>query len=157
MSKKMLAQVRDLAASLAGQLNLELVDLEYIKEAGCYYLRVFIDRPGGVTLDDCQALSEKLDVLLDEVDPIPNPYILEVSSPGDKRPLKKESDFRRFIGRLVRIKTFAPLEGRKQFTGRLLAASDQEVRLAVDHQEIAIALERIAFARLAGEFQEARK
>ncbi len=152
MSKKVASVVTDLALPLAEQLNLELVDVEYTKEAGRYYLRVFIDKPGGVTLDDCQALSERLDVLLDEKDPIPNAYVLEVSSPGIERPLKKAQDFRRFAGRLARIKTFAPIEGRKQFIGRLLGASDQEVRLQIDDQVVAIALERIASARLVAEF-----
>lgn len=152
MRKKVTEQVAELALPLAGQLNLELVDVEYTKEAGRYYLRVFIDKPGGVTLDDCQALSEKLDALLDEADPIPNPYVLEVSSPGIERPLKKVSDFQRFTGRLARIKTYAPVEGRKQFTGRLLTASDKEVKLAIDGREVAIALEGIASARLVAEF-----
>lgn len=152
MSKKVASIVTDLALPLVEQLNLELVDVEYTKEAGRYYLRVFIDKPGGVTLDDCQALSERLDVLLDEKDPIPNAYLLEVSSPGIERPLKKAQDFRRFAGRLARIKTFAPIEGRKQFIGRLLGASDQEVRLQIDDRVVAIALERIASARLVAEF-----
>jgi len=152
MSKKVAAQVTEMVLPLAEELHLELVDVEYVKEAGRYYLRVFIDKPGGVTLDDCQALSEKLDVLLDEKDPIPNSYVLEVSSPGIERPLKKAGDFQRFAGRLARIKTYAPIAGRRQFTGRLIGASDEEVKLAIDGQEVAIALERIASARLVAEF-----
>lgn len=152
MSKKVTEQVAELALPLAEELHLELVDVEYTREAGRYYLRVFIDKPGGVNLDDCQALSEKLGVLLDEEDPIPHAYVLEVSSPGIERPLKKAGDFARFSGRLARIKTFAPIAGRRQFTGRLLAVAGEEVKLAVDGQEVAVPLEKIASARLVAEF-----
>jgi len=152
MSKKVTEQVAELARPLAAELRLELVDVAYTKEAGRYYLRVFIDKPGGVGLRDCQALSEKLDGLLDEKDPIPHAYVLEVSSPGIERPLKKAGDFARFAGRLARVKTYAPIAGRRQFTGRLLAVAGEEIKLAVDGQELAIPLEKIASARLVAEF-----
>ncbi|MGQ9825060.1 MAG: ribosome maturation factor RimP [Desulfotomaculales bacterium] len=152
MSRKVAAQVTELALPLAAELNLELVEVEYTKEAGRYYLRVFIDKPGGVTLDDCQALSERLGVLLDEADPIPNPYFLEVSSPGIERPLKKAGDFERFAGREARVKTFAPVEGRRQFKGRLLGANEEEVRMEVAGRVVVLPLKNISSARLAHDF-----
>lgn len=152
MSKKVAARVAEMALPLTEELNLELVDVEYTKEAGRYYLRVFIDKPGGVTLDDCQALSEKLDVLLDVADPIPNSYFLEVSSPGIERPLKKAGDFVRFAGREARVKTFAPVEGRRQFKGRILGAAGEEVQLEVEGRTVALRLDNISSARLVYDF-----
>lgn len=152
MSKKVAARVAEMALPLTEELNLELVDVEYTKEAGRYYLRVFIDKPGGVTLDDCQALSEKLDVLLDAADPIPNSYFLEVSSPGIERPLKKAGDFVRFAGREARVKTFAPVEGRRQFKGRILGAAGEEVQLEVEGRTVALRLDNISSARLVYDF-----
>ena len=152
MSKKVAARVAEMVLPLTGELNLELVDVEYTKEAGRYYLRVFIDKPGGVTLDDCQALSERLDVLLDAADPIPNPYFLEVSSPGIERPLKKAGDFVRFAGREARVKTFAPVGGRRQFKGRILGAAGEEVQLEVEGRTVTLRLDNISSARLAYDF-----
>jgi ribosome maturation factor RimP len=152
MSRKTTEIVRDLALSPAENLGFELVDVEYTKEAGRYYLRIFIDKPGGVTLEDCQILSEKLDPILDSADPVKGPYILEVSSPGIERPLKKLSDFQRFTGSLIKIKTFSAVNGKKQFTGYLLSANDKEVRLDLNGQVIDIAMDKISRARLVGQF-----
>ena len=97
--------------------DLELVDVEYVKESTGWILRVFLDKPGGIDLDDCQAVSAVLDKKLDQEDPIPGAYSLEVSSPGLERPLKKRADYERFAGRLVQIRTYSGVHGRKRFEG----------------------------------------
>ena len=94
---------------------MNLVDVEFLKEGANWYLRVYIDKPGGIAIDDCQAVSEQLSDKLDEVDPIKQSYILEVSSPGLERPLKKDSDFERFKGEQVEVKLFQPIERKKDF------------------------------------------
>lgn len=132
--------------------NLELVDVEYVKEGGNWYLRVYIDKLGGVGLEDCQAASEKIDAMLDQIDPIPQAYFLEVSSPGIERPLKKPADFERFKGNLINITTFAPVNGTKSFTGRLLGYSEKGIEIELKGQSTIISLEQVASARLAVEF-----
>ena len=111
----------DLLLPIAEELGITPVDVEYLKEAGEYYLRVFIDKEGGVGLDDCQAVSEKAGAILDEKDLIPDNYMLEVSSPGLDRVLKKDKDFIRYTGEDVDVKLVAPLEGTKtkSFTAKL--------------------------------------
>ena len=146
------ALASDLAAEIAGAFGLELVDAEYVKERGEYFLRVYIDKPGGVTLDDCEAFSVVLGERLDEVDPIPNSYSLEISSPGIERPLKKEADFERFAGRRVAVRTYAPLDGRKNWKGVLHGLSDGHVVLEVDGQRVTIPLTSIAKAHLVAEW-----
>lgn len=109
----------DIVKPVVDKLNFELVDIEYKKEGKDWYLRVYIDKDGGITIDDCQMLSEILSEKLDEKDPINHSYILEVSSPGLDRPLKKDKDFEKFKGRKINIKLFEALNGRKEFTGTL--------------------------------------
>ncbi len=98
----------------------ELVDLEFVKEGVNWYLRVYIDKDGGVTIDDCEAVSRALEEKLDEADPIEQAYILEVSSPGIDRPLKKEADFVKYQGEIIDVKLYKPQNGSKQFQGKLL-------------------------------------
>ncbi|HHW44396.1 MAG TPA: ribosome maturation factor RimP [Desulfotomaculum sp.] len=153
VKNRVAATVEELAVPVVSGLGLELVDVEYVREGGQWFLRLFIDKPGGVTLDDCQWVSERLDKILDEADPIPHSYRLEVSSPGIERPLKKPGDFQRFRGRLVRLTTFAPLDGQKRFTGRLLGMREDSVLLAKDGGgEWSIPLAQVASARLVAEF-----
>lgn len=102
----------------------ELVDLEYRKESNRWVLRLFIDQPGGVDLDDCGLISQKVSEFLDGADPIGHQYNLEVSSPGLNRTLRKDSDFLRFRGRMVSVKVFASLEGRRRFFGQLEGLED---------------------------------
>ncbi len=146
------ATVESMVAPLVDSMGLELVDVEFVKEASSHYLRVFIDKPGGVTLDDCQTVSGKLDVLLDEKDLIPYSYMLEVSSPGIERPLKKLKDFERFRGHMVNITTYAPIDGKKKFTGLLADVDTQGVALEVDGSGVMISMEQVASAKLAVEF-----
>ncbi|GBF32671.1 clustered with transcription termination protein NusA [Desulfocucumis palustris] len=144
--------IEDLIAPLIGGMGIELVDVEFVKEGNRHYLRVFIDKPGGVGLDDCQAVSEKLDVFLDEKDPVPYSYTLEVSSPGIERPLKKVKDFERFCGHKVNITTFAPVKGSKKFTGIITDAGSRGVNLDINGSELFIPMEQLASAKLAVEF-----
>lgn len=126
------ARVAGLARPLAEADGLELVAVEFLREGGGWVLRVYIDKPGGITLDDCQRVSQQLGDLLDVEDPIDHPYTLEVSSPGLERPLVAEGDFGRFAGRLVRLETEVPLDGQRRFRGRLLGIADGVVRLRVE-------------------------
>jgi ribosome maturation factor RimP len=140
--------VAAVTAPLAESLGLEFVDAEYRKEGGRWFLRVFIDKPEGVGLEDCEALSELLGRVLDEKDLIPHAYTLEVSSPGVERPLKKPADFKRFAGREVRIVTAAPLNGRRKFTGSITSAGEDAVFLLVDGVEVSIPYAAISRANL---------
>ncbi|MDQ7794576.1 MAG: ribosome maturation factor RimP [bacterium] len=145
--------VSELAEPIASRLGLELVEVEYRKEAGDWRLRVVLDKDGGVGVDDCQAFSQELGPVLDRADPVPHTYLLEVSSPGIERPLKKEADFERFAGRRVAVATFSPVEGRKRFSGELLGVDGGQVRVRLnDGEELAIPLAAIAKAKLAPEF-----
>ena len=95
---KLVDTVRSLAEPVAAQCGCEVWDVEYVREAGAWYLRVYIDKPGGVGIDDCEAVSRALDPVLDEADPVPGSYVFEVSSAGAERELKRPGDFERFIG-----------------------------------------------------------
>ncbi len=133
--------------------NFELVDIEFKKEGPHRYLRVFIDKEGGITLDDCQKVSEALSDRLDEVDPIEENYFLEVSSPGLDRPLKKESDFQRFQGELVEVKLYEPLNGQKIIEGELVGLVKGKIQLNVKNAGfIEIPKEKAALTRLAIKF-----
>lgn len=127
-------QVEDLAQPLVSSLGMELVELEYKREGRHMVLRLFIDKEGGVTLDDCAAVSRELSAVLDVEDIIPGRYSLEVSSPGLNRPIKTRSDYERYTGRLVKIKTFDTLPDdagnlRKTFLGELICLEGDFVRL----------------------------
>ena len=125
--------------------ELELVDVEYVHERE-WYLRVFLDKEGGIDLDDCQMVSEKLSEVLDAKDPIKENYLLEVSSPGLDRVLKKEKYFIRYHGRDVDIQLFKPIDGKKQYTGSLQGYSDEVITIQV--QDERIDLERAAIAQI---------
>lgn len=103
---------------------LELADLEFVKEGPNWYLRVYIDKDGGVTIEDCENVSRILEKKLDEADPIEQAYILEVSSPGIDRPLKKPEHFEKYIGEIIDIKLYKPLEGKKEYQGELKQFND---------------------------------
>ena len=107
----------------------ELVDVEYVKEAGNWYLRGYIDKPGGITVNDCETVSRAFSDRLDEDDFIEDSYIMEISSPGLDRPLKKEKDFARSIGKLVEIRTYRPIEKQKEFCGELTAYDNNSVTI----------------------------
>ncbi|AOH54323.1 ribosome maturation factor RimP [Peribacillus muralis] len=153
MSKKVTEVVEELALPILEELQLELVEVEYVKEGKSWFLRVYIDKETGVDIDDCGNVSEKLSEKLDEVDPIPQNYFLEVSSPGAERPLKKEKDFLNAIGKNVYIKTYEPILDEKEFEGILTSYDGNEVTLEVRiktrKKTIVIPFEKVAKARLA--------
>ena len=147
--KKIVAQAKDLIESLCETEGLELVHLEYQREAGGKILRLFIDRPGGVTLDDCVHISRQSSDLLDIYLEDTGPYRLEVSSPGPNRPLGKRRDFDRFKGSRVKIKTAQPVDGQKKFKGVLMGISEEIVKLSVNDKTAYIPYQDIIMARLA--------
>ncbi|MCG7334014.1 ribosome maturation factor RimP [Sporosarcina sp. ACRSM] len=154
---KITEEVEKLVNPIVTDLELELVDIEFMKEGRDWFLRVYIDTPeGNIDIDQCAQVSEKLSEELDRTDPIPQNYFLEVSSPGAERPLKKEEDFQKAIGQYVFIKTYEPIEGMKEFEGYLLSygpeAAEIEVRIKTRKLTVVIEKEKIAFARLAIDF-----
>lgn len=120
-------KVEQLLRSNVESLGFELCDVEYVKEYGDWVLTLYIDKPGGVTIDDCELVSKAVDPILDEADPIEQQYFLSVSSLGLDRPLKKDADFNRNIGKRVEIKLFAPQNGKKEYVGELVRFSETEV------------------------------
>ena len=125
---KVETQVESLMAEILSDTEYELVDVEYVKERD-WYLRVFVDKAGGIDLDDCQNISEKLSARLDDSDIIGGAYILEVSSPGIDRILKKDKDFLREAGKVVDVTLYAPLDGKKIFVGELIGRDEKFLRL----------------------------
>lgn len=130
----------------------ELVDVEYVKEAGNWYLRGYIDKPGGITVNDCEQVSRIFSDKLDADDFIEDSYIMEISSPGLDRPLKKEKDFIRSMGKLVEIRTYRPIEKQKEFCGVLTAYDSDSVTIDEEGQIRVFDKKEIALIRLAIEF-----
>lgn len=150
MSKRKVTEIiEEMATPIVEEEQLELVDVEYKKEGANWFLRVFIDKAGGVDIDDCGRVSEKLSELLDEVDPIPNAYFLEVSSPGAERPLKKPADYERSIGKNVYITTYEPVDGQKVFEGKLAAYDGISLTVEEAKSSKTLPVDAIASARLA--------
>ncbi|KAA0966479.1 ribosome maturation factor RimP [Sporosarcina sp. ANT_H38] len=150
-------EVVKIAIPIIEELELELVDVEFVKEGRDWFLRVYIDTPNGsIDIDQCSQVSEKLSEELDRTDPIPQNYFLEVSSPGAERPLKKEEDFQKAIGQFVFIKTYEAINGMKEFEGYLLAygpeGAEVEMRIKTRKLTVVIDKEKIALARLAIDF-----
>jgi ribosome maturation factor RimP len=151
-SEKLLQEIREVVEPVLQSQGFELVDLEYQRESRGWVLRIFMDREGGVTLDDCSGVSHEVGAVLEVKDVIPNAYVLEVSSPGLTRPLKKPEDFNRFRNQLVKIKLFQPLDGRRNFKGTLLGLEVETVRVEADGQVFEIPLQSIAKANLEIDF-----
>ncbi|MBQ7076533.1 MAG: ribosome maturation factor RimP [Lachnospiraceae bacterium] len=129
--------------------SFELVDVEFVKEGNDYYLRAYIDKEGGINIDDCELVSKAFEEKLDKEDFIKEPYILEVSSPGLTRPLKKDKDFQRSIGKDIEVKTFKPIEKRKDFEGELISFDNDTVTIKEDNKEITFERKNICLIRLA--------
>lgn len=147
------AKTESFLMPLMKENNFELVDVEYVKEAGNWYLRAYIDKEGGITVDDCEIISRRLGDWLDEKDFIADSYILEVSSPGLGRPLKKDKDFNRSIGEDVDIKLYKPLNKQKDFIGTLISFDKDTVTIAQeDGAELTLNRPEIALIRLAFDF-----
>ena len=134
------------------ECGFELVDVEYVKEAGNWYLRGYIDKPGGITVNDCEAVRRIFSDKLDENDFIEDSYIMEISSPGLDRPLKKEKDFARSMGKLVEIRTYRPIEKQKEFCGILTAYDSNSVTIDEEGSQRVFDKKDIALIRLAIEF-----
>jgi ribosome maturation factor RimP len=153
---KVIEVVEEIVGPIVEELNLELVDIEYVKEGKNWFLRVFIDKDNGVDIEECGLVSEKLSEKLDEIDPIPYNYFLEVSSPGAERPLKKDKDFVKAIGKNVFIKTYEQIDGEKTFEGKLTDYNNEqltiEMTIKTRKKTVQIPLNKVANARLAVTF-----
>ncbi|MCT4633725.1 MAG: ribosome maturation factor RimP [Firmicutes bacterium] len=132
----------------------ELVDVEFVKEGQYRYLRVYMDKDGGISLDDCKLVSNYLSEKLDSLDPIEENYFLEVSSPGIERPLKKDKDFIKYKGELIQVKLYRPLDGQKLYEGILEGIKNDEVIMKIDDEKvIKIPRDKIATAKLVFKFE----
>lgn len=146
-------KTEELVLPIVTENHFELVDVEYVKEGGTWYLRAYIDKPGGITVDDCEIVNRALSDLLDEKDFIEESYILEVSSPGLGRPLKKERDFERSLGEEVEIRTYRMIERQKEFRGILKSYDKNTVTIVTEEEEEQVfERESIALIRLAFDF-----
>ena len=146
--KKVIQQVWRLAEPLCESEGLELIQVEYQRESAGRILRLYIDKPGGINLDDCVGVSRQMGDILDVHLPEVGPYNLEVTSPGPERPLAKMQDFEKFKGSRVKIRTNQPVNGQKNFTGVLLGISDDQVKLQIDGQIFNLSYAEISKARL---------
>ena len=154
MSKKEIYEQKAeaLVSPIVEKYGFELVDVEYVKEGSSFYLRAYIDKPGGITVDDCETVSREFSDKLDEADFIEEAYIMEVSSPGLGRPLKKEKDFKRSIGKEVEIRTYRPIDREKEFYGILKAYDENSVTIDCEEKERTFQKAEIALIRLAFDF-----
>jgi len=146
---KVKEEVERLVLPLLEEEGMELVDIEYKMGKGRGILRLYIDKPEGVKIDDCERVSKKIDPILERSDIIGGHYFLEVSSPGLDRPLKKEKDFKRFIGRLIKVKTFSPIDNQKRFVGTLKDYKEEVVTIKTKEEKlIQIPMKNIVKANL---------
>ena len=146
-------KIADLADPILDELGFELVDVEYLSKHGRWVLRIYIDKNGGVTIDDCAVVSGELGDLIDIKDIIDHEYVLEVSSPGLNRPLRKESDFIRVIGKKIRVRMSVPQKGRRNFTGYLKDFEDRSLSLEVEGGLISLPWSGIEKANVVYEFE----
>ncbi len=149
---EIVAKTEELVTPIIEQNQFELVDVEYVKEGRNWYLRVYADKEGGINIDDCVLISRALEAKLDEEDFIPDAYILEVSSPGLGRPLKKEKDFQRSLGEKVECKLYQAVDQQKEWEGILEGVTKETITLKTDQSEIELQRKNIASIRLAIDF-----
>ncbi|RFA37743.1 ribosome maturation factor RimP [Virgibacillus dokdonensis] len=156
MSSKVVQTTEELVLPILKQKNLELVDVEYVKEGKNWFLRVYIDKEGGVDITECGEVSEELSEQLDQTDPIAEAYFLEVSSPGAERPLKKKKDFEENMNKQIYVKLYEPINGEKEYEGKLVDFANDVItisyKLKTRNQTVEIPFEKIAKARLAVSF-----
>jgi ribosome maturation factor RimP len=147
-------RVRSVAGRVTADRGFELVDVELKRAAGGQLLRLYVDRPGGIGLDELSLVSEEVSAILDAEDPIDGHYTLEVSSPGLDRPLRGEADYRRFVGRLAKLSSYEPVEGRRHWTGRIVACDDGIVTLDLVGEKASarVPLAKVSHGRLEVEF-----
>lgn len=146
------ARTEEILKPIADEFGVSIYDVEYVKEGSDYYLRAYIDKEGGVTIDDCENVSRALSAKMDEDDFIADAYILEVSSPGLGRALKKERHFLNSMGEEVEIKTYKPIDGSKEFTGILKGYSGGDVTIETEKGDVVFAKDDIANVRLTIDF-----
>ena len=146
------AKTESLILPILERLEFELVDVEYVKEGSIYYLRAYIDKEGGITVNDCEVVAREMNELLDKEDFIPDSYTFEVSSPGLGRPLKKEKDYVRNMGKEVEIRTYRAINRNKEFYGFLTAYDKDSVTIDADGEEICFDKADIALIRQAVHF-----
>ncbi len=149
---QIVAEVENLVSPIISENGFELVDVEYVKEGANWYLRIYADKTGGITIDDCVLISRALEVKLDEKDFIEDAYILEVSSPGLGRPLKKDKDFKRSLGEKVECKLYKAINKQKEFEGILKDFSDDMVMIETEEGTVSFDRKDIAMIRLAIDF-----
>ncbi|MFC4103527.1 ribosome maturation factor RimP [Paenibacillus xanthanilyticus] len=148
-TSKIKSVVEEMVRPFLDEHGFELVDIEYVKEGSNFFLRVFVDKEGNIDIDECGRISEYLSEKLDQNDPIPDAYFLEVSSPGAERPLKKPEDVRKAVGKHVFVTTYEPIDGSKEFEGKLLAFEGDELIVEVGKKKHALPYAKVASARLA--------
>lgn len=146
MSASVKSIVAGLAAPIAEEFGCEYVDTEYTKQGKDWMLTIFIDKPGGVTIEDCEKVSRALEPVLDEKDPVPGTYTLVVSSPGLDRPLRTERDFARAMGTVIDVKLYQPFMGTKEYTGELVSADQQGFTITSGDDEITFQMNEVAKA-----------
>lgn len=145
---KITEQVAALARPVVEDEGCSLWDVEYVREAGSWYLRVYIDKPGGISIDDCERISRRLDPILDEADPVPDSYVFEVGSAGAERELKRPGDFAQFMGSEVEVKLYQPQQGSKSFVGALHGYDDGAVTVLCAGEERRFEKAQVAQVRL---------
>lgn len=143
-------EISNIVAPIAADLNYEVYHIEYVKENGDYYLRIYIDKDGGITLNDCEALSRRVSDVMDEKDPIKDAYFLEVSSPGLNRTLFTIDHYKKFIGREVMVRFTKAIDGSKNVKGILKEVNDEEV-IVESEQLVKVPMDKIKSANLEGE------
>lgn len=145
---KITDKVSALAQPVVENAGCKLWDVEYVREAGSWYLRVFIDKEGGVSINDCETVSRALDPILDEADPIPDSYVFEVGSAGAERELKRPSDFEQFMGSEVELRLYQPLNGSKVFVGTLAGYNNGDVTITAAKNDMSFQKAQIALVKL---------
>lgn len=145
---KITDKVFALAQPVVEEAGCSLWDVEYVREAGRWFLRVFIDKEGGVSITDCETISRALDPILDEADPIPDSYVFEVGSAGAERELKRPSDFEKFMGHEVELRTYQPIAGQKSFVGSLEAYDNGNVTVTVGKNSMSFDKSQVALVKL---------
>jgi ribosome maturation factor RimP len=149
LSQTITSTVEQMVRPMLIENGFELVDIEYVKEGGNRFLRVIVDKPGGIDIDDCGRISEFVSQQLDENDPITEAYFLEVTSPGAERPLKKTEDFVKAVNSHVFVTTYEPIHGQKEFEGLLTSYDEHELVIQIGKKSYPIASSKVASARLA--------
>lgn len=145
---KITDKVYELAKPVVEASGCTLWDVEYVREAGNWYLRVFIDKEGGVSINDCETISRALDPILDEADPIPDSYVFEVGSAGAERELKRPEDFKQFMGSEVEVRLYQPLNGSKVFVGKLASYDQGDISITVGEEDMSFQKAQIALVKL---------